>query len=98
MKRSWPGLAPRVSAASGLTAATRIVRPSAVCPKRMRGDQTGGEEAIARIEIQLKPAEHHGRERLGTGRAMPLMPFVMSLKATSISGKTSAALSVTKPR
>ena len=97
MKRSCPGLAPSVSAASGLTAATRMVRPSAVLRNQAWNRRLRTASAMARIEIQLRPA-NKTVVSAGTRSAMPLMPLVTSLNATSISGKTSAALSVTKPR
>jgi len=61
-----------VSAASGLTAATRMVRPSAVCGPGMK-DQAQLASAMAMIEIQLRPAKTTCAEPGLLG--MPLMPL-----------------------
>ena len=86
MKRSWPGLAPSVSAASGLTAATRIVRPSAVVRNHAWKTRLRLASAIARIEIQLRPA-NTTVVSAGTGRAMPLMPLVYVAEGDEHLGK-----------
>ncbi|MCY1363212.1 hypothetical protein D9M69_499630 [compost metagenome] len=96
-QRIRPGDIPRDRAASGLAEATRMARPKPVRRSRAWLARAAQATAATARDRGESPSSQVSPQP-GKAREIPFTPWVTPSKATSISGNTVAALSVTKPR